>query len=56
LEILKEKQKQYPDCLIIVLSHEINRGGGAANQTGYKFIQDYAEELKVKRFVGFDSD
>ena len=56
LEILREKQKQYPDCLIIVLSHEINRGGGAANQTGYKFIQDYAEELKVKWFVGFDSD
>ena len=56
LEILREKQKQYPDCLIVVLSHEINRGGGAANQTWYKFIQDYAEELKVKWFVGFDSD
>ena len=56
LQILQEKQKQYPDCLIIILSHEINRGGGAANQTWYKFIQDYADEMKVKRFVGFDSD
>ena len=56
LEILKEKQNQYPDCLIIILSHEINRWWWAANQTWYKFIQDYAEELQVKRFVGFDSD
>lgn len=56
LEILKEKQKQYDDCLIIVLSHEINRWWGAANQTWYKFIQDYADELNVKWFVWFDSD
>lgn len=56
LEILKEKQKQYDECLIVVLSHEINRGWWAANQTWYKFIQDYADDLQVKRFVGFDSD
>ncbi len=56
LEILQEKQKQHPDCLIIILSHEINRWWWAANQTWYKFIQDYANELQVKWFVGFDSD
>lgn len=56
LEILKDKQKQYPECLIIILSHEINRWWGAANQTWYKFIQNYAEQLQAKRFVWFDSD
>ncbi len=56
LEILQEKQKEYWDCLIVVLSHEINRWWWAANQTWYKFIQNYAKELQVKWFVGFDSD
>jgi len=41
---------------MIILSHTINRGGGAANQTGYNFIKKYGEELKIRRFVGFDSD
>ncbi|HMS91499.1 MAG TPA: DUF2304 family protein [Candidatus Absconditabacterales bacterium] len=56
LEILEEKKKQYPNILIIILSHTINRGGGAANQTGYNFIKKYGDELKIKRFVGFDAD
>ena len=56
LQILNEKKKQYPDCLFILLSHTINRGWWAANQTWYKFIQKYADELKIKRFVWFDSD
>ena len=42
--------------MFIILSHTINRGGWAANQTGYKFIQKYADQLQVKRFVWFDSD
>ncbi len=53
---LYEKQRQYPDAMIIVLTHTINRGGGAANQTGYNFVKAYGDELKIKRFVGFDSD
>lgn len=53
---LYEKQHQYPDAMIIVLAHTINRWGGAANQTGYNFIKKYGDELKIKRFVGFDSD
>ena len=56
LEVLQEKKKQCPDKLIVILSHTINRWGGAANQTWYNFIKKYWDELKVKRFVGFDAD
>ena len=56
LNVLKDKKQQYPDTLIIILDHTINRGGGAANQTGYNFIKRYGDELKIQRFVGFDSD
>ena len=56
LEILQEKKKQYPDKLIIILSHAINRWGGAANQTWYNFVKKYGDDLQIKRFVGFDAD
>ncbi len=56
LEILKEKKAEYPELMIIILSHTINRGGGAANKTGYSFIKRYAEQLQIKRIVGFDPD
>lgn len=56
LEVLKQKKLQHKDCLFIILSHTINRGGGAANQTWYKFIQNYADKLNIKRFVWFDAD
>lgn len=55
-EIILEKQKKYTDKLILLASHDINRGGGAANQTGYNFIKKYGDELKIKRFVGYDAD
>lgn len=55
-DIVSEKQKQYPQILLLMASHTINRGGGAANQTGYNFIKRYGEELQIKRFVGFDAD
>jgi len=55
-EIVSEKQKQYPHALIMIASHTINRGWGAANQTGYNFIKTYGDDLKIKRFVGFDAD
>ncbi len=51
-----EKQKKYANKLILLASHDINRGGGAANQTGYNFIKKYGDELKIKRFVGYDAD
>lgn len=56
LQVLEEKKKQYPHALIIILSHTINRWWGAANQTGYNFIKKYWDEIKIKRFVGFDAD
>ncbi|HKL43790.1 MAG TPA: DUF2304 family protein [Candidatus Absconditabacterales bacterium] len=56
LEILEQKKKQHKNCLFVIISHTINRGGGAANQSGYKFIQTHAKELNVDRFVGFDAD
>jgi len=56
LQVLQDKKKQYPDALIIILDHTINRGGGAANQTGYNFVKKYGDELKIKRFVSFDAD
>ena len=56
LQVLKDKKTQYPAALIVILDHTINRWGGAANQTGYNFIKKYGDELKIKRFVGFDSD
>lgn len=56
LEVLNQKKTQYPDCIFVILSHSINRWGGAANQTWYKFIQKYADDLKIKWFVWFDAD
>lgn len=56
LQVLHTKKTQYPDVLIIILDHTINRGGGAANQTGYNFIKKYGDEMKIKWFVGFDAD
>lgn len=56
LHVLQSKKQQYPDAIIIILDHTINRWGGAANQTWYNFIKHYGDELKIKRFVGFDSD
>lgn len=55
-EVLFEKQKQYPDKLIMIASHDINRGGGAANQTWYNFIKKYGDSLKIKWLVGYDAD
>ncbi len=56
LEVLQDKKLQHKDCLFIILSHTINRGWWAANQTWYKFIQNYADKLNIKRFVWFDAD
>ena len=56
LEILQQKKKENPNCIFVILTHKINRWWWAANQTWYKFIQKYAKELKVSRFVWFDPD
>ncbi len=54
--VLELKQKQYPDILMIILTHTINRWGGAANQTVYNFVKAYGDELKISRFVSYDAD
>ena len=56
LSVLEKKRQQYSDKMIIVLSHTINRGWWAANQTWYNFIKKYGDEMKIRRFVGFDAD
>ena len=55
-EILEKKKEEYPECIFVILTHKINRWWWAANQTWYKFIQKYAEQLKVNWFVWFDPD
>lgn len=56
LEILEEKKKEYPKCLIIIISHTINRWGWAANKSWYAFIKKYAKALNIKWVVWFDPD
>lgn len=56
LSVLEKKRQQYSDKMIIVLSHTINRGWGAANQTWYNFVKKYGDEMKIRRFVSFDAD
>ena len=55
-KILEKKQSENPWCIFVILKHKINRWWWAANQTWYKFIQTYAKELNVSRFVWFDPD
>ena len=55
-EILEQKKDEYPNCIFVILTHKINRWWWAANQTWYKFIQKYAEELNISWFVWFDPD
>ena len=55
-EILEQKKEENPNCIFVILTHKINRWWWAANQTWYKFIQKYAEQLKVSWFVWFDPD
>jgi len=55
-EILNQKKQQYSDKLLIIVSHRINRWGGAANQSWYNFVKKHWDELKIQRFVWFDAD
>lgn len=54
--IVSEKIVQYDNQRIILLSHLINRGGWAANKTGFQFIKKYEKIFNAKRVVGFDAD
>jgi len=56
LEIIKQKQKQNPDKMIIILSHSVNRGWWSANQTWYKFLSKYWNKLQILWGVTLDAD
>lgn len=56
LAIIAQKQKQYPDMLLLVVSNPINRGPWAANVTWLTTLKRYAAELSYDRLVMFDPD
>lgn len=56
LTILENLKAKHPDCLFIICSHTINRGGGSANKTGFAFIKQHAELLHITHVITFDSD
>ena len=56
LEILQMLKNEHPECLFIICSHTINRWGGAANKTGFSFLQQHGDELGIQRVITFDSD
>jgi glycosyltransferase involved in cell wall biosynthesis len=56
LAILERQKAKYPDCLFIICSHTINRGGGSANKTGFSFIQQHFDLLQITHIITFDPD
>ncbi|USN54835.1 MAG: DUF2304 family protein [Candidatus Peribacteria bacterium] len=55
-QIVEQKIQQYPKATIILLSHLINRGGGAANKTLFLFASKYFAKLGVTWWVTYDAD
>lgn len=55
-DIIEQKKSFYKDKNLIILSHLINRGGWAANKTGFDFIKKYWNLLKINWIVTFDAD
>jgi hypothetical protein len=47
---------KYPQALIVLVSHMINRRHGAGNKTGIEFFRRYGDQLGVKYVVFFDAD
>lgn len=54
--VVEQKKQAYPDVRVLLLSHLINRWGGAANKTLYDFATQYAQQLWIERWVTFDAD
>lgn len=54
--IIEQKQKAYPDVLLLTAQHTINRGGGCANKTWFGFVSRYAQELWIQWVVTYDAD
>ncbi|MCK9272038.1 DUF2304 family protein [Candidatus Gracilibacteria bacterium] len=54
--VAKDFISKNKDKHILLLTHLINRGGGAANKTGFEFLKKYGDDLKVKWVVTYDAD
>lgn len=57
--IIRSKQLEYSNALIIHIKHNINRGRGggwASLKTGLLFLREYGNLLGVKRVVWYDAD
>ena len=54
--VVLAKKEEYSDRMLVVLSHLINRGGGAANKTWFAWIVRYLPKIAVDRIVTYDAD
>lgn len=55
-DIVQSKQQQYPDSLIVLVNHLINRRHWGWNKTGIAFFRKYGVLCNIKYVVFFDSD
>lgn len=55
-DIVIQKQQSHPHATIMLLTHSINRGGGAANKTWLTFVRHNYEKLNIEWVVTFDAD
>lgn len=46
----------YPEALIVLVNHMINRRHGAGNKTGIEFFRRYGDQLAVQYVAFFDAD
>lgn len=59
LDIMQQIKNKNPDKLIIILSHNINRGhgwAGASTKTWFSFFKQHGKQLNIERIVQFDPD
>lgn len=56
VEIVEECKKQYPDKIIYLITHVINRGWWAANKTWFQFLTRYIDKIDAQWIVTFDAD
>ncbi|UFX82864.1 DUF2304 family protein [Candidatus Absconditicoccus praedator] len=54
--VLDNIKKQNEDALIMDIHHFVNRGGGAANQTGFEFVRKNNYWIGARWMVTFDAD
>lgn len=55
-QVIEQKKSEYLEAFIGILTHLINRGGGAGNKTAFQFFRQYGDLLDIKWVVGFDAD